>query len=703
MMRMQDVFAKLRRANRKNATLYLICNFVAMMLITAFAAMMFSPTVLTILPEGGDSRKQVYAIFALACAGSVIFTIYAASLFFRTKSRELGLFVALGTSRKQLQRALLSEVLLLGGLSSLAGAAAGIPFAWLIWRVFRLFVVDSAEMLLTFDFRCLFVSALFLLVILAAALLLAICYLRRTNIMEVIQEAHRNEPVRDVKAWFGPVGIILLLFGAISGYYAGSVWCNVFEVIYPPAWLNAFYLFVLIGLYMILLHTVVRGWHRTRRNPYHGLVARSMMKFQGRQTVNNMLVVTVLIAGGCFGIFYIPIMGTSMTVSSSTAPYDYAMHYPLDQTRVPDQTEILELADSYGLQLADWKETVFLNLAVDGEKAIEGEDNKYHYEYRQLLGEGRFFSESAFTQMTGVAADVPSGTFYAILDTDEVSAFRTPTSFHLLTNMVTGQTLPVEFGGYLHYDLLSGKQMYVLDDADYAAISQGINSTWSERLIFFNVSGTDNYAFANTLFYTLVGSMDDTCAIGDYYDRVEKIWCDTHGEVYWADTDEMTKLSLDHPDSSDFRLYWAFMPDFRILDQNDFLRTMAVFLMMFLFIAIICLMSALIICYTRCITIALNNRYVFEDLQRLGASPAYLRREIRSQASRVFAVPAIVGMSAMYLLYCMIMFANDGKLVGTELLGLGMCFGVLALIALLIFTVYRYTLRQMRLKLGISR
>ena len=98
MMRMQDVFAKLRRANRKNATLYLICNFVAMMLITAFAAMMFSPTVLTILPEGGDSRKQVYAIFALACAGSVIFTIYAASLFFRTKSRELGLLLALGTT-----------------------------------------------------------------------------------------------------------------------------------------------------------------------------------------------------------------------------------------------------------------------------------------------------------------------------------------------------------------------------------------------------------------------------------------------------------------------------------------------------------------------------------------------------------------------------------------------------------------------------
>ncbi|MBS6367627.1 MAG: ABC transporter permease, partial [Clostridiales bacterium] len=74
---MQDVFSKLRRANRKNYTLYLVCTFVAMMLITAFSAMIFSPTVRTIFPEGGDSLKQVYAIFALACTGSVVFTIYA--------------------------------------------------------------------------------------------------------------------------------------------------------------------------------------------------------------------------------------------------------------------------------------------------------------------------------------------------------------------------------------------------------------------------------------------------------------------------------------------------------------------------------------------------------------------------------------------------------------------------------------------------
>ena len=53
------------------------------MLISAYSAMIFSPTILTVLPEGGDSRKQMIAIFVLALFGCTVFTVYAASLFFR--------------------------------------------------------------------------------------------------------------------------------------------------------------------------------------------------------------------------------------------------------------------------------------------------------------------------------------------------------------------------------------------------------------------------------------------------------------------------------------------------------------------------------------------------------------------------------------------------------------------------------------------
>lgn len=49
------------------------------------------------------------------------------------------------------------------------------------------------------------------------------------------------------------------------------------------------------------------------------------------------------------------------------------------------------------------------------------------------------------------------------------------------------------------------------------------------------------------------------------------------------------------------------MPQFRVLDQNDFVTTMAVFLVLFIFIALICFAAVIVIAFTRCMTIALTN------------------------------------------------------------------------------------------------
>ena len=103
----------------------------------------------------------------------------------------------------------------------------------------------------------------------------------------------------------------------------------------------------------------------------------------------------------------------------------------------------------------------------------------------------------------------------------------------------------------------------------------------------------------------------------------------------------------------------------------------------------------MIICHTRSLTIAINNRYVFDDLRRLGASPSFLLKEVRGQCSKVFAVPAVVGASAMYLLYGLIMYVNDDQISMNEIIGMGICFGVVLAVALVIYLIYRLTLRQM--------
>ena len=61
-----QVYAALRQKNRGQYALLAGCNFFSVLLITAYACMMRAPSILSVLPEGGDSRKQVMMVFILA-------------------------------------------------------------------------------------------------------------------------------------------------------------------------------------------------------------------------------------------------------------------------------------------------------------------------------------------------------------------------------------------------------------------------------------------------------------------------------------------------------------------------------------------------------------------------------------------------------------------------------------------------------------
>ncbi len=700
-MNMKQMEQKLQRADRKQSRLYLFCNFMALMIISAYSALMLSPTVQKVFPEGGDSAKQMYMIFVMTLVGCVVFTIYALGLFFRHKSGQLGVLMALGASRKRLAPGLFREVIFLSGVSAIAGTAAGFPFVWIIWHAFRLFLVDSSDMVLTFDFRCLFISLLFLLSVVGFACLTAWRYLKKTNIMEVIREEHINEPVKEPGRWCGPVGFLVLLTGAVLGY--GAPWaCHAWFSMYPPAWVSVFYAPVFVGLYMIMLHTVVHGWKSHRKNPYKNIISRSMMKFQGKQTVNNLLVVTLLIAGGCFAIFYLPTNGISAVLRYASLPYDYFYKYQADQN-VPDRTKVEALGKEYDLSLKDWNECDYVTLGMGGMTNIEEEDSlRFHVEYVPMLQEAMVLSEDAYRMITGQEVDVAPGTYRCLNDQEETSLYVN-NSAKELTNMTTRKVLATEFAGYLHYDHLAEEiPCCVLDNADYALISEGLTDDWRGRFAAFNVDGKDSYPFAVAFYHLFVSSFDPSCERICSYDRVQKIRENEEGQEYWGDTDEMTKISYELSDSFAFRTFWVYMPSFRILNQNDYLRNMAVMFMMFLFIFIVCMITALVVCHTRCQSIALNNRYIFDDLKKLGASPAFLDKEVRSQCTNVFKMPALVGTTAMFLLYAMILYANDGRLLQTEWAAMGLCLCIIAVIGGVIYTVYRSTVKAIKGQLRIG-
>ena len=696
-----QVYAALRRKNRGQYALLAGCSFFSVLLITAYACMMRSPTILTVLPEGGDSRKQVMMVFVLSVIGCAVFTAYAAGLFFRQKSRETGVFLALGASRKQLRGEQGKELAVISLCSCAAGAALGGPLAWAVWQLFRLFLVDSQEMaLLSFDPQAYVLSLAFAAYVVAMLFLLGGRSVRKTNIIDIVQESHTSEPIRDVKRWYGWVSILLVAVGAVAGYLMLNFFVNVLHW-YPPEGLTAiFYLPALIGLYMMLLHTVVNGWRS--RHKYRDIIATSMMKFQGRQTVRNMLVMTLLIAGAYFAAFYAPMLSTSSAYSFSTRPVDCEYHWRADQDW-PGQDEVSALASEYGVDITSWQQVEAATLAGDGYVEVEQDNGAlgttYTDEYREIASSATFFSESAWNALTGQSVDLAPGTCANVLDDEGGSDYLSGGDVTLVTNMVTGERLSVTPAEPLRYTMLLG--CYVLDDADYATITAGLTDLWRESWVFFNVANVQaSYPFAKALFNEIVDRSTPEIEVFDAWDPVarelaiaEKGSYDYDSREYLADHN-LAIIDFDDRDSTEFRNYWLYMPQFRVLDQNDFVTTMAVFLMLFIFIALVCFAAVIVIAFTRCMTIALTNRRVYDDLRHLGAPNAYLFRSVKGQVSRVFLAPAIVGTGVISAFYGMILYFNDNRFTPGELAGMGTCAAVVAALSLVLYSVYRFTRRS---------
>lgn len=663
--------------------------------------MMRSPTVLTILPEGGDSRKQVMMVFVLAVLGCAVFTTYASGLFFRQKSREIGTFLALGATRHQLKTELSKELALLSLGSCAAGALLGVPLSWGIWQIFRTMIVDTEEMVLRFDAQAYLFALAFSVFVILMLFLMGWRSIRRTNIIDIVQESHKSEPIRAVPRWYGPVGVLLIALGGFLGYFMPSFFVKVLHR-YAPSVVDAlFYLPALIGLYILLLHTVVNGWGGKKKQ-YRDLISTSMMKFQGRQTVRNMLVMTVLLAGAYFASFYAPMMLSSSGTSVASRPYDYLYHYRCDQDMI-GQNDVAQLAQKHNVDITTWVTATGSILGTDGMEHIETESSigvTYTEEYRELLQSATFLPERAYNAITGQKIDLAPGTCANVLDDDGGSSYLSGGDVTHLTNMVTGKTLDVTPAEPLSYTMLLG--CYVLDDRDYEAISAGLTGQWQEDYVLFNVTDVEaSFPFAKALFYDIVDHSGPEVEVFDAWDPVARQIAIEETGSYFYDPESLeesgtSSIDYDKPDSTEFRTSWKYMPQFKILDETELVKTMAVFLMLFIFIAIVCFAAVIVISFTRCMTIGMTNARVYDDLRHLGAPRSYLYRSVKGQVSRVFRVPILVGTILIYAFYTLIMYSN-GEPMGitpSEASGMITCLGVIAVVSLLLYLVYRLTLKK---------
>lgn len=147
------------------------------------------------------------------------------------------------------------------------------------------------------------------------------------------------------------------------------------------------------------------------------------------------------------------------------------------------------------------------------------------------------------------------------------------------------------------------------------------------------------YDFAKALFNIIVDRSDSKVELFDSWDPVGKQICEENEEDYFLDPEHLQENSFNHidyneRDSSTFRLYWKYIPQFRVLDKADFVKT------------------------------------------------------------RVFVTPAIIGTTLIFAFYMMIMFFNDNRLSVEEIAGVAICVILVFIISAIFYGIYRFTLKK---------
>lgn len=690
---MNKIYKKLRKNTKGQYYLLSFCVFLSVLLVTSFSLMYFGPTVQEFLPEGGDTRKMASLLLGVTAVGCFVFTVYASGLFFRFKAREYGILMALGTEKRQLKKLLFKELSVVTAFASLLGLLISVPASFLIWKLFELFIISNEQM--TYRFGAVgFLPGILFACILACVLGIAgRRFINRSDIMEILRTQQKTEMVKEVKGWTFPVGVVFTVLGILLGAGLPQIAAKKWGIGLPGI-VNLFYLLSLVGIYFMLLSAVSQSKTKKNRKKYYGnLVSISLMRFTAKATTKNMCVMTLLIFVSGFSAFYgmqYILSGGAIDTENSK---DFSLHYPAPENQIGKE-EIYNTASSYGIEVTDFTENEATNLVVSYRaKDFDEETSRYIEVYRDRESTSLFVSESDFEKMSGRELNVEPGTYQTVTITDYAGFFDYEDGLTEVMNPDTGKIYSLTYGGSVESDVLapfSAPFAYVVCDEEYQIMTEGVQDIYKENVISFNAANVEeSYDFAKDLLAQYVERATDLSNHMGYWDIWAQKTADETGEEYgYGDKINMTI------DNNMLLGDWKYAPQFNIITMQDRMQLISVYVMLSLYIFIISLAAVSVMAYVRSISVATDNKGLFESLTKLGADAAYKRRVLKKQIARIVQYPGIIGCVLCFAFALAMNFMNDGRLVALEVKSLSVLAVMLLGIGVVLYAVYKYAMNK---------
>lgn len=649
-MRLRNLWGKLRKRNKGDYRQFQFSTAFAVMLISSFLMLVCSPLIQGALPEGGDSEKQIWMSFGVSAIGCVVFVLYVTKLFLRYKSREIGIFLALGAEKHTLKRSLAGELAQMTAVCSAIGILLGAVIAFITGNIIEVLIADVYDGNFTFTASGLLLSVCYALVLFLFIQFQAGRAMKRTNVMEVINEQRRQEPMKkSVSKAYLISGIALALAGIFCALILPQIVAYT-TGIFLRAWTNAFYLAAVFGVYRVLVYAVS----------------------------------------------YLPMM-----LSDSSSERGYEAEYScrcLNDADEPSESGINDLAETYGITVENYREGDFLRVFGSGTERDADENNQLIETYYDRFAQYDVTSASEFKKLTGISLDIPDGSYYQIIgSTSYENIWNHFGDMDKLYIESEDAYLPLSYIDTVPYESLNisgdnnmgDASRFVVSDADFDRLKAGLSDSSLETQVLFDTEGntSDEIAFSNELFRTFAEGMSDGMDVLTYYNAAS---AEREGAEY---TETFSGAVVD-PENPLKAADWQFAPQLVPLLDQQMIMALAARLLTFSYIFIICIAAVGVIGYTRSQSVGLTNQQVFEDIRRLGADRQYRRALMRRQLRKVFVLPTILG-AGLCLLYELLMrWNNDGQISAGEIKSMLIITVIAAVIAVYQYAVYRLSVRK---------
>lgn len=343
------------RSMRKNIKLYYLYFFamiISISLYFIFSTLQHDPTVIEMVQVSVNFSTALQIAGILLVLITIVFTLYATSIFIRRRSQEIGLYQLIGLSKAWVARILILEYTILGLGALLIGTLVGALLSRLFLILFLNLIGLEVVFGLSFSGQALIQTIVVFTCLLAVTSIQIIVTVYRSTLLQLFQASQQHDPlVKRPSIMSGILGVAGL--GLIGfGYYVSTF------IAYHADALLFLMLIVLVttilGTY-IVFHTTI-GWilyrFRNRQNGNLGLynslsIAPLMHRMKGH--ANSLTIITILSAMAIsmislsYSLYYSTEKDTRMSM-----PFDFTLeNRPEEAAAIASQLEEAQIPFEY--------------------------------------------------------------------------------------------------------------------------------------------------------------------------------------------------------------------------------------------------------------------------------------------------------------------------------------------------------------------